>query len=210
MSQQIYDISRTLNSTLAVWPGDPAFAAPKISDIGRGEVTNVTHLQFSSHLGTHVDAPYHFVADGLTLDQLPLDIFIGRATVVTVTKEAGPLTPADLPAVDWATVERLVIHSAASHRPVDQFHETYVYPSPELADLMGHHQVVLFGTDAPSVDAFGGPNSLPSHHALQRNGIIILEGVMLAGVPDGEYELVALPLKWEGGDGCPVRAILRA
>ncbi|MDM8527487.1 cyclase family protein [Anaerolineales bacterium HSG24] len=209
MKPKFYDISRTINSRLAVWPGDSIFSAPKVADMDRGEVVNVSELTFSSHFGTHVDAPLHFVADEQSIDQLPIDIFIGPATLITVSQESGPLVLADFPNLDWSTVERLLIHSPASHKPVDQFHEQFVYPSLELIDLMGQHNIRLFGTDSPSVDAFEGKDGLVGHYAMQQNGIIILEGLMLADVPDGEYELMALPLKLEGGDGCPVRAVLR-
>ncbi|MDM8520264.1 cyclase family protein [Anaerolineales bacterium HSG6] len=207
---KFYDVSRTINEQLAVWPGDATFSGPRVANMDKGDIVNVRKLTFSSHFGTHVDAPLHFVADGQPLETLPVDIFIGPATLVTVSKENGPLFPADFPDLDWATVERLLIHSSASHKPVDQFNQQFVYPSPELADLMGQYNVRLFGTDAPSVDAFEGPEGLVGHYAMQDNNIIILEGLMLADVPDGEYELIAQPLKLEGGDGCPVRAVLRS
>jgi len=129
--------------------------------------------------------------------------------VITVQRQAGPLTIADFPDLDWDCVERLLVHSAASEHPHDQFLAEYVYPSPELADFMGENGVILFGSDAASMDTVDS-GTLPNHHDLQRNGIFILENLALAGVPDGEYELIALPLKIQGGDGSPVRAVLRA
>jgi arylformamidase len=177
-------------------------------DINKGDSANVTTLTISSHCGTHVDAPYHFVNDELSIARVPLDIYLGPATVVTVRQQAGPLTVADFPDLNWDRVERLLVHSAASGHPLDQFLAEYVYPSPGLADFMGAKGVILFGSDAASVDSVDS-GTLPNHHALQRNGIFILENLALAGVPDGEYELIALPLKIEGGDGSPVRAILR-
>ncbi len=142
-------------------------------------------------------------------DQLTLTPYIGPATVVSVPRQAGPLTPADFPGLDWTAVRRLLVHSAASAQPTDRFPADFIYPSPELADFLGQHGLLLFGADAPSVDPVGS-RSLPGHKALRRNGIAILEGLLLTGVPDGEYELIALPLKIKGGDGSPVRAILRA
>lgn len=162
----------------------------------------------SSHMGTHVDAPYHFLDDGPTMEQVPLEAYIGPATVVTVQREAGPLTPADFPNLDWPTVERLLVHSTASLKPADQFPTEFIYPSPELAEIMSQHGVVLFGSDAPSMDDMHS-QTLPGHKALRRHRIAILEGLLLTGIPDGIYELVALPLKIAGGDGSPVRAILR-
>jgi arylformamidase len=208
MSSRIFDITRTLNSDLAPWPGDSPFTAERQLAMDRGDIVNLTTLTTSSHIGTHVDAPYHFVNADLSLEQVPLDIYLGPATVVTVQREAGPLTPADFPNLDWTGVERLLVHSVASHHPLNQFISDFVYPSPELADWLGQHGVVLFGADAPSMDALDS-KTLPGHLALRRHNVAILEGLLLANVPDGEYELIALPLKIEGGDGSPVRAILR-
>jgi arylformamidase len=208
MAQRIYDITRTLSPSIAVWPGDTPFSTQVMMDMDKGDSANVTTLTISSHCGTHVDAPYHFVNNDLPLEQIPLDIYVGPATVVTVQRQAGPLTVADFPDLNWDRVERLLVHSVASDHPLDQFLAEYVYPSPELADFMGEKGVILFGSDAASMDTVDS-GTLPNHHALQRNGIFILENLALAGVPDGEYELIALPLKIEGGDGSPVRAILR-
>ncbi|MEW5960400.1 MAG: cyclase family protein [Chloroflexota bacterium] len=208
MARQIYDLSRLLSPSLAPWPGDTPFSIEKQADMDRGEPVNLTTLTFSSHLGTHVDAPYHFVNGDLTLEQVPLEIYVGPATVATVERRAGPLTPADFPGLDWARVERLLVHSAASDNPLDKFVPDFVYPSPEMAEWLGRRGVVLFGSDAPSMDAFNS-DVLAGHLALRRHNIAILEGLLFKNVPDGEYELIALPLKIQGGDGSPVRAILR-
>ncbi|MCB0192375.1 MAG: cyclase family protein [Anaerolineae bacterium] len=204
----IYDISRPITPSLAVWPGDTPFDKQFAMRMADSDSVNVTTLTMSSHMGTHVDAPYHFVDEDTPLEQVALEPFIGPATVVTVSKEAGPLTPADFSELDWSKIERLLIHSSASNKPLDKFTTNYVYPSPELANWLADHGVILFGTDAPSVDDMNS-KGLPGHHALRRNGIDILEGLLLDGVPDGTYELIALPLKIVGGDGSPVRAILR-
>ncbi|GAB4431598.1 MAG: cyclase family protein [Anaerolineae bacterium] len=205
---KIFDITRTINPSLAVWPGDTPFSAEVITAIKDGSSINLTTLTMSSHMGTHVDAPYHFLDDDLTMEAVLLEAYIGPATVVTVQREAGPLTAADFPGLDWSRVERLLVHSVASDKPVDQFPTEFVYPSPELAELMARYGVVLFGSDAPSMDDMNS-KTLPGHKALRRHRIAILEGLLLTGVPDGNYELIALPLKIEGGDGSPVRAVLR-
>jgi arylformamidase len=208
MTQRLYDITRTLSPSIAVWPGDTPFAVKTLMRLAHGDSANLTTLTMSSHTGTHVDAPYHFVDHDLTMEQVALDIYVGPATVVTVQKPAGPLTVDDFPRLDWGRVKRLLVHSAASNHPIDQFLADYVYPSPELADFMGQQGIILFGSDAASMDAVDS-KVLVGHQALRRNGVAILENLALAGVPDGEYELIALPLKIQGGDGSPVRAILR-
>lgn len=205
---KIFDITRTINPSLAVWPGDTPFSAQVITAIKDGSSINLTTLTLSSHMGTHVDAPYHFLDDDLTMEAVPLDAYIGPATVVTVQREAGPLLPEDFPGLDWSKVQRLLVHSVTSAKPLDQFPTEFVYPSPELAELMAQHGIVLFGSDAPSMDDMDS-KMLPGHKALRCHRIAILEGLLLTGVPDGAYELIALPLKIAGGDGSPVRAILR-
>ena len=209
MAGKIYDVTRTINPELAVWPGDSPFSAQVVLDMSQDASINLTTLTLSSHTGTHADAPYHFSPDDSTIEQAPLQAYVGPATVVTVKREAGPLTPIDFPDLQWDAVERLLVHSAASATPHGQFPPKFIYPAPELAEWMGQHNIVLFGSDAPSMDDMHS-KSLPGHKALWRNHIAILEGLLLTGVPDGAYELIALPLKIEGGDGSPVRAILRA
>lgn len=208
MPSELFDITRTLSPTLAVWPGDTPFSAQVVSRVSQGEVSNLTTLTLSSHTGTHADAPYHVKDDGLTMAKVSLAAYIGPATVATVRRRAGPLTLADFPGFNWAGVQRLLVHSEASAWPADRFLSEYVYPSPELVDFLAEQGVILFGSDAPSVDPVDSA-ALPGHHALIGHGIAILENLYLTGVPDGRYELVALPLKIEGGDGSPIRAILR-
>lgn len=202
----LIDISRTLNPHTAVWPGDTPFRLETVLSQSQGDSVTLTTLRLSAHTGTHVDAPRHFSAQGESLTGLELTPYWGRAQVVTVSKERGALTPEDLPASVEAP--RLLVRSRSSGRDPHTFDRDIVYPSPELADFLGGQGVVLYGTDAPSVDEVDS-KTLPGHGALYRNGIAILEGVNLSDAPDGFYELVALPLKIAGGDGSPVRAVLR-
>jgi arylformamidase len=208
MTIQIFDISRTLNPEIAVWPGDTAYSIATVLSLANGESVNLTTLTMSAHTGTHVDAPYHFTAGGRTLESVDLDPYWGVAQVVTVEKTDGPLYPADFTGYDLGRAPRLLVHSAASESDPWLFPSEFVYPSPELADYLGQRGIVLYGTDGPTMDA-ADSKTLPGHHALYGNGIVILEGLDLSGVPDGLYELVALPLKITDGDGSPVRAALR-
>ena len=204
----IYDISRTLNPQIAVWPGDHPFQLDKALQIKDGESVNLTTITMSAHTGTHIDAPLHFLGDGDPVEALDLSKYWGPAQVVTVTKESGPLMPEDFEGVDLTIAPRLLVHSRSSARNVTRFDENIVYPSTILADFLGAAGIVLYGADGPSMDKTDDAE-LRSHKALHRNNIAILEGVMLSDVPDGLYELVAMPLKIEGGDGTPVRAVLR-
>jgi arylformamidase len=194
---------------MAVWPGDTPYELRPTGSLADGDAVNLTTLVFSAHTGTHMDAPYHFAGDGDTLEKLDLSPFWGMAQVVTVGRQTGTLMPDDFAGHDIGRAPRLLVNSGAGTADPRVFHHEYVYPGPELADYLGQLGVVLYGADAPSVDA-SDSKTLPGHHALLRNGISILEGIDLSDVEDGLYELVALPLKILGGDGCPVRAVLRS
>jgi arylformamidase len=204
----LIDISRELNPAIAVWPGDTPFQLTNNLRREDGAAVNLTSLTLSAHTGSHADAPRHFSDDPTGVAELDLRPYWGPAQVVTVNKPDGPLYPADFAHVDLRGVERLLIHSAASHLDPAIFAAKFVYPTPELADFLGELGVILWGTDAPSVDPESS-KTLDGHNALLRNNIVILEGLLLADVADGRYELVALPLKITGGDGSPVRAALR-
>lgn len=203
------DISRTLNPEIAVWPGDTPYNLTQLSDRRQGDTVNLTTLTLSAHTGSHIDAPHHFCDERLTVESLNLRPYWGMAQVVTVDKGNGPLFPADFAAYRLDRAERLLVRSPASLLDPTVFPEQFVYPSPELADYCGQQGIILYGTDAPSMDAENS-KTLAGHVALHRNRIAILEGLDLGQVADGLYELVALPLKIAGGDGSPVRAALRA
>lgn len=205
----IIDISRTLVAETAVWPGDRPFELQSQLRLAQGDSVNLSHLHMSAHTGTHVDAPYHFAGDGTTMEAVAPEIYWGPAQVVTVSRSSGALQPQDFEEVDLSLAPRLLVHSAASDLPKTVFPQVFVYPSPALAAHLAGAGVILFGSDAPSMDAQDS-KTLQGHHALRTHGIAILEWLDLSQTPDGLYELVALPLKIAGGDGSPVRAVLRA
>lgn len=208
MNERLYDISRPLFPGMVVWPGDTAYDLRPTGSIAEGSTVNVTTLTLSAHTASHVDAPFHFTDDGATMEAVDLSAYWGLAQVISVAKPSGPLTPDDFAGHDLGRAPRLLVKSSASTADPAVFNADFVHPSPELADYLGQRGVVLYGADGPSMDP---PDSktLDGHHALQRNGILILEGLDLSAVPDGLYELAALPLKIVGGDGSPVRAVLR-
>lgn len=204
----IIDISRTLSAEIAVWPGDTPFQMRTTMARAKGASVNLTTLTLSAHTGSHVDAPYHYADGGATLEAVSLEPFWGMAQVVTVQKQGGALTPDDFAGYDLRRAPRLLVRSPASELDPTQFPERYVYPGSELGAFLGERGVILYGTDAPSMDAVDSKR-LPGHNALDQQGIAILEGLDLSRAADGLYELVALPLKVAGGDGSPVRAALR-
>lgn len=209
----LYDITRLLTPRIAVFPGDtPVTIAPTLQ-IHAGDACNVTAITMSAHAGTHVDAPRHYSDDGPGIDGVPLDALIGPARVITLDT-AGPITVADLqramrdlPCAIY-DAPRLLIHTRASHLPDDVWDDAFAYFDPQAADWLGANGLRLIGTDAPSVDA-ADSKDLAAHKAFLKHGVIVMENLCLRGVPDGEYELIALPLKIAGNDAAPARAVLR-
>ena len=208
MKTMIYDITRTVSTRTAVWPGDTPFSKQFVFRLDEGKSVNLTTLTFSPHTGSHADAYYHYDVDGAYPAGMPLDSYIGPARVVTVVRRDGPLRPDDFAQVDLAGTRRLLIHSHVSDLEDDRWPEEFPYLSVELIEWLARLGVVLIGLDSPSVDAFTSTD-LPCHHALRRVNMVNLEILYLRDVPDGLYELIALPLKLDGVCGSPVRAILR-
>lgn len=208
MSQMLYDITRTVSPTTAVWPGDTPFSAQHMLRRAEGASVNLTTLTVSAHTGTHADAYYHYEDEAAYPAQMPLEAYIGPARVVTVARRDGPLTPADFAQVALAGAQRLLIHSHVSALADDEWPAEFPYLSPELIDWLAALDIRLIGLDSPSVDALDSTD-LPCHHALRRYKMVNIETLCLRDVPDGDYELIALPLKLDGVCGSPVRAILR-
>jgi arylformamidase len=209
-SSRQYDITRRLRADLAPWPGDTPFDYRLTWRMAEGASVNVGALTMSTHNGTHADAPFHYEANGATIDALDLDVFVGRALVVDVSAAGLTVTREFLaPAAEILRAEtpRLLLKSGA-------WPEDSVFPAsiptlaPDVPAWLASLGVRLLGLDVPSVDKIES-RDLPIHHALGAAGIQILESLDLSAIPEGVYELIALPLKIAGADGAPVRAILR-
>jgi arylformamidase len=203
---KLIDISRPIFTGMPVWPGDTAtqfeFAATKAG----GYSCNVGRLRLSMHAGTHVDAPYHFDEAGAKIDELPLDLYVGPARVIDVRGQEL-ITPELLAGFDLAATPRVLFRSEVWTNVVGFPAAWPAYP-PGLAAWLAARGVRLIGMDFPSVDQLNSKD-LPTHHELGRAGVFILESLDLRGVEPGVYELIALPLRLRGADGCPVRAVLR-
>ncbi len=205
----LYDISRTIAPTLAVWPGDTPFSTALNWSIADGASVNVTQMTLSPHTGSHADAPYHYRDGDLHPAALPLAPYLGPAHVVTITRREGGIVPADFAGRDLYGMQRLLIHTWVSDVPDDEWPGDFPHPTVELVDWLASQGVALMGLDCPSVDHVDSQD-LPCHHRLRQYNMANLENLMLARVPDGVYELIALPLKIDGVCGSPVRAVLRA
>ncbi|HEX5759692.1 MAG TPA: arylformamidase [Thermoanaerobaculia bacterium] len=202
----LYDISPTVRPETPVWPGDAPFSARAAASLAAGDPANVATVTTTLHLGAHVDAPCHVTARGATVEALPLAPFLGACRVVKVPAPAL-VEPRHLAGIDLAAPGRLLLRTG-SVRDRTVFPARYTALAPELARLLAARGVALVGLDTPSVDPRESAD-LPAHHALVEGGVAILEGLLLDGVPEGVYELIALPLKLAGMDASPVRAVLR-
>jgi arylformamidase len=207
---KIYDISIPISPGMPVWPGDPPVVLERVSSMDAGAHDNVSRLACSVHTGTHVDAPHHFLNDGRTVDALPLDVLTGPVLVVQVPEDVGLIT-ADIlerSAIQAGTL-RLLLKTRNSRlwkSSSGEFARDFVGISVDGAEWIVRFGVKLIGIDYLSIAPFN--HSLPTHHALLRPGIIILEGLDLRSVSPGIYTLYCLPLKLLGSDGAPARAIL--
>jgi arylformamidase len=209
-SMKIHDISVTVTPDLPVWPGDPAIIMERVSKMEEGEHNNVTQLAISAHCGTHVDAPFHFVADGKTIETLPLDVLIGPAQVVELAWVSGQITAGDLERAGIQPgTERVLLKTSNStywSRPDHAFQKGFIALDPGAAAWLVARGVKLVGIDYFSIAPFG--DSVPTHRALLEAEVVVLEGVDLSRIQPGVYGLYCLPLKLGGSDGAPARAVL--
>jgi arylformamidase len=206
----IYDISLPISPVLPVWPGDPPVELEKVSSMDAGAHDNISRLACSVHTGTHVDAPHHFLNDHRTIDALLLDVLIGPAQVIQIPEEVTLITAGNLEkaGVSSGTI-RLLLKTRNSRLWVqgeNKFFKDFVGVSLDGAEWLVHAGVKLVGIDYLSIAPY--KQSIPTHQALLRPGMIILEGVDLSAVPPGMYHLFCLPLNLVGSDGAPARAIL--
>ena len=202
----LYDITPRIDLSTPVWPGDAPFELRPISAIADGATVDLCALSTTLHLGAHADAPRHSERDGAGIAEMPLEAYLGPCRVMRVPPLAL-IEPHHLKGVDVARPPRLLLRTD-SVRDRSVFPQQFSALSPALAALLVDRGVLLVGIDTPSIDPFAS-KTLDAHHLLFRRGVANLEGLNLEGVPDGIYELIALPLRIAGGDASPVRAVLR-
>lgn len=205
---RIIDITRPLQPGMAVWPGDQGYYHFWTSQMEQGAAANVSAVILSVHTGTHADAPLHFTSNGPSIDQIPLNTFIGPAVVLDFIGEEiiGPDAMKErLKGFDG--IQRVLFRTKSSFRDNFSWEVDFPYLIPETVDVLAEKGIVLIGTDAPSVDPYESED-LPVHRLLAENGIVNLENLLLKDVQTGRFQLFALPIKFEGLDAAPVRAIL--
>lgn len=194
---------------MVVWPGDPGVEIDLVSRIEEGANANVSHLSLGVHTGTHVDAPFHFIPAGDSLDKVPLDHFIGEAEVIELPG-IELITQSDLEKIDsLGHINRVLFKTRNSkiwESGGDQFREDFVALSPGAASYLVDLGIKLVGIDYLSIAPY--KESRPTHGVLLGAGVSVLEGLDLSKVSPGRYTLFCLPLKIQGIDGAPARAIL--
>ena len=208
---RIYDVTLPITSDLPTWPGDPKIIIDRFSKIEAGADANVTQISMCVHVGTHVDAPFHFFGgDALTVDRLPLNLLTGRVYVLQLPDEvdsinSGILEQAKIP----PRTRRLLFktrNSALWSKPEAEFEQDFVAITADGAKSLIEHGIKLVGVDYLSVAPFNAP--VPTHRLLLQAGIAVVEGLDLSEVSPGRYSMYCLPLKIAGADGAPARVIL--
>lgn len=210
MSAEWIDVSVPLRSGMVHWPDNPPVVIERALDIERGDAANVSRLSLGAHTGTHMDAPIHFLPGGKGIDTMPLTATIGRVRVIGI-RDPESIKPEELGPYQLQRGERVLFKTRNSARcwRTDTFVKDFVYISQEAARYLATQQVRTVGVDYLSVGGFF-KDGAETHKALLEAGIWIIEGLNLLNVEPGGYELICLPLKIEGCDGAPARAILRA
>lgn len=204
----LIDISPLISENIAVWPGDTAFQRQKLMALADGHHLDLSGFSSTVHLGAHADAPSHYRANAQSIDAVPLHAYLGPCRVITIDKpQGGLIEAADIVRQGGLGVPRLLVRTNSFPDP-NLFSTNFAAFASAAIDLLGEQGVVLVGIDTPSVDPYSSKD-LAAHQALHRWSMANLEGLLLAQVQDGDYELIALPLRLKGFDASPVRAVLR-
>ncbi len=212
LPRMLWDISAPVHAGSPVFPGDTPYSQQWCATIGPQCPVNVSALAMSPHVGTHADAPLHYDPQGATIGHVPLDAFLGPCRVIHAIGR-GPL-------VQWEhiahAVERnghplppRVLVRTYERMPVDRWDGALAAYAPATIERLADRGVVLVGIDTASIDP-ADSKALESHQVIRRRGLRVLENLVLDEVPEGDYELIALPLKLTTADASPVRAVLRA
>ena len=204
-----YDITLALAPDLPIWPGDEAFVLERVESIATGGNSNTSRLKMSTHMGTHVDAPDHFLGNGKTIEKISLNILSGRVYVLYLPEveliTATVLEKAEIPprtrrilfktknSIHWTTKEKF-------------FKEDFVALSADAAQYLVDRGVKLVGIDYLSIAPYHAPKA--THEILLKSGVVVVEGLDLSEVSQGRYTLYCLPLKLVGSDGAPAREVL--
>jgi len=205
----IYDITLTISPDLPVWPGDPPVKIERVAKIEEGANSNLSRMSIGVHTGTHVDSPLHFLTGGNGVESLPLNILIGRAYVLNLP-DADIITASVLKQSSIPTETNRLIIKTRNSQYLEQkdpvFRTGFVGISADGAEFLVGLGIKLIGIDYLSVAPY--KQSRPTHEILLKSDVVIVEGLDLSNITQGQYTLYCLPLKIAGCDGAPARAIL--
>jgi arylformamidase len=207
---RIYDISVPIRSGGLVYPGNPEIEITLQQAVAKGAGANVSFVRFGSHTGTHADAARHFFDDGQTVDKIPLERLIGPALLLSFSDNVRAVGAADLRKHDLKGRKRILLRTRNSALLSQrEFARDYTYLAPDGAQYLVDNGVELVGIDYLSIEQFHSGHH-KTHRTLLERSVVILEGLDLSVPAPGEYELICLPLRIEGCDGAPARAVLIA
>ncbi len=204
--QEIIDISVALDQDTVTYPGDPPFSWQQLASLAQGDSANLSGLALGSHSGTHVDVPAHFCKDGLTLDQIPLEHWLGPALVLDATGADECVRAKDLAGAPLKDYQRILIKTKNCLAQARQFQYDFIYLAQDACELLVAAGVKTVGWDYLSIDPPG--SSFPAHLTLLGQGVCIIENINLGDVQPGPYYLACLPLKIQRTEAAPARALL--
>ena len=208
--KKIYDVSIPIRNLMPTWPGDPVVENRLISSLEDNEEANVTYIQMSAHTGTHIDSPKHFLKDGKSIDRLDLNILLGQVEVIEIENSVRIIDRFFLEKLarkNWPA--RVFFKTNNSYKRLlenENFDTIFSALSSEAAKFLVEKGVRLVGIDYLSIAPF--ENGTDTHVTLLSNDVVVIEGLNLADIQPGTYEMVALPILLDGADGAPARVLL--
>ncbi|MCU0926291.1 MAG: arylformamidase [Hydrogenophaga sp.] len=205
--KKLWDISPPVHAASPVFPGDTAYTQQWVATIAPGCPVNVSAITLSPHVGAHADAPLHYDPEGVAIGAVDLQAFIGPCRVIHAIG-CGPLVMPEHIAHAMDDLPQRVLVRVYERMPQDRFDNELPAFAPETVALLADRGVLLIGIDSASIDP-AASKTLDSHQTIRQRGLRVLENLLLDDVPEGDYELIALPLKLTTADASPVRAILR-
>ncbi|VVD82368.1 arylformamidase [Pandoraea anhela] len=206
--RRVWDISAPLSADTPVWPGDTPFTEEAVWQIGPDCPVNVGRITLSPHTGAHADAPRHYDAAGVCIGEVDLQTYLGPCRVIHCLGASPLVTPQRIEA-HLKDVPPRVLLRTYRQAPVSRWDSEFCAVAPETVDLLASHGVTLVGIDTPSLDPQQS-KTMDAHHRIRTHRMAILEGLVLDAIAPGDYELIALPLKFTRLDASPVRAVLRS
>ncbi len=207
---RIYDISVPIRSGGLVYPGNPEIDIALEQAVAKGASANVSTIRFGSHTGTHVDAARHFFDDGQPVDKIPIERLIGQALLLSFNDNIRSVGAAELRQQDLKGQKRILLRTRNSALlAAKEFAKDYTYLAPDGAQYLVDQGVELVGVDYLSIEQFHSGHHR-THRILLGHSVVIVEGLDLSVPPPGEYQIICLPLRIEGCDGAPARAVLIA